>query len=92
MVNACFCCVRFCFFHTKPRDWLGECLRNDLFWVEWNVKPKLNQSIVFLSSTVGGRYFFHGCLSVVNKIIFKNVFVDFHEILVIGNCRREMSY
>ena len=27
----CFCCVRFCFFYTKPRDWLGECLRSDLF-------------------------------------------------------------
>jgi len=29
------------FFHTKPRDWLGERLRNDLFCVEWDVKPKL---------------------------------------------------
>ena len=26
------------FFHAKPRDWLGECLRNNLFCVEWNVK------------------------------------------------------
>ena len=24
LANACFCCVRFCFFHTKPRNWLGE--------------------------------------------------------------------
>ena len=24
LVNAYFCCVRFSFFHTKPRDWLGE--------------------------------------------------------------------
>ena len=24
---------------TKPRDWLGECLRNDLFCVEWYVQP-----------------------------------------------------
>ena len=24
LVNACFCCVRFSFFHTSPRDWLGE--------------------------------------------------------------------
>ena len=23
LVNACSCCVRFSFFHTKPRDWLG---------------------------------------------------------------------
>jgi len=27
------------FFHTKPRDWLGGHLRNDLFRVEWDVKP-----------------------------------------------------
>ena len=26
------------FFRTKPRDWLGERLRNDLFCVEWDVK------------------------------------------------------
>jgi len=25
-------------FHTKPRDWIGECVRNDLFCVEWDVK------------------------------------------------------
>ena len=24
LVNAWFCCVKFSFFHTKPRDWLGE--------------------------------------------------------------------
>ena len=24
LANACFCCVRFSFFHTKPRDCLGE--------------------------------------------------------------------
>ena len=24
MANAYFCCVRFSFFHTRPRDWLGE--------------------------------------------------------------------
>jgi len=37
----------FCF-HTKPRDWLGERLRNDLFCVQWDVKPQLNQSIINL--------------------------------------------
>jgi len=26
---------------------LGECLRNDLFCVEWDVKPQLNQSSQF---------------------------------------------
>jgi len=39
VVKVCFCCVRFRFFHTKPRDGLGEHLRNDLFCVEWDVKP-----------------------------------------------------
>jgi len=37
-VNVCFCCVRCCFPHTKPRDWLGERLRNNPFCVERNVK------------------------------------------------------
>jgi len=32
------------FFHTKPRDWFRERLQNDLFSVEWDVKPQLNQS------------------------------------------------
>jgi len=27
------------FFHTKPRDWLGEHLQNDLFCVAWDIKP-----------------------------------------------------
>jgi len=30
-------------FHTKPRDWLGERLRNDLFCVEWDIKLQLSQ-------------------------------------------------
>jgi len=29
-------------FPCKPRDWLGDCLRNDLFCVESDVKPQLN--------------------------------------------------
>jgi len=33
------------FFHTKPRDWLGEHLRNDPFCVEWDVKPQLDQRV-----------------------------------------------
>jgi len=28
-----------------PRDWLGERLRNDLFCVEWDVKPQLNDVV-----------------------------------------------
>jgi len=45
LVNVCFCCVRFSFFHTKSRDWLGERLQNDLVCVEWNGKPQLSQSV-----------------------------------------------
>jgi len=32
-------------FHTKPRDWLGSRLRNELHCVECDVKPQLNQWI-----------------------------------------------
>jgi len=32
------------FFRTKPRTGLGKRLQNDLFCVEWDVKPQLNQS------------------------------------------------
>jgi len=39
------------FFHTKPRDWLGERLRNDIFCVEWDVKPSLTQSINHLENS-----------------------------------------
>jgi len=39
-----FVVLRFVF-HTKPRDWLGERLRNDVFCVEWDVKPQLSKSI-----------------------------------------------
>jgi len=45
LVNECFCCVWFIFVHTKPRDWLGKRLRNDLFCVECDLKPHLSQSI-----------------------------------------------
>jgi len=38
-------CVRFSFSHAKPRDWLGKRLRNDLFCVEWDVKPQLGQAV-----------------------------------------------
>jgi len=32
---------------------LGKRLRNDLFCVEWDVKPQLNQSVNLTSATVG---------------------------------------
>jgi len=46
LMNACFCCVRFCFFpyQAKRLAW-GNVSRNDLFRIEWYVKPQLNQSI-----------------------------------------------
>jgi len=31
-----------------PTDWLGERLRNDLFCIESDVKPQLNQSIIVI--------------------------------------------
>jgi len=38
------CVVLGLVFHTKPRDcMLGERFRNDLFCVEWDVKPQLSQ-------------------------------------------------
>jgi len=40
----CACVVLGLVFHTKPRDWLGERLRNDLFCVERDIKPQLSQS------------------------------------------------
>jgi len=43
---VCFCCVRFSFFSTTPRDWLEEQrLRNDRFCVEWEAKT-LTRSIL----------------------------------------------
>jgi len=32
-------------FPYQPRDLLGKHLRNDLFCVEWDVKPQLSQSL-----------------------------------------------
>ena len=44
-VCVCFCCVRFTFFHTKPRDWLGETSpKGPTLCRGWDVKPQLNQS------------------------------------------------
>jgi len=53
-VNACFCCVGFSF-HTIPSQeiGLGKRLRNDLFGVEWDVKPQLSQ-LNFSFWRVGG--------------------------------------
>jgi len=36
---SAFVVLSFIFFHTKPRNWLEERLRNDLFCVEWDIKP-----------------------------------------------------
>jgi len=44
-VNACFCCVGFSFSVPSQQTGSGKRLRNDLFCVEWHVKPQLDQSI-----------------------------------------------
>ena len=44
LVNACFCCVRFNFLSIWSQETgLEKRLRNDLFCVQWDVKPQLNQ-------------------------------------------------
>ena len=47
VMDACLLLLcLFQFFSTKPRDWLGRTyLRNDIFCVEWYVKPLLSQSV-----------------------------------------------
>ena len=40
LVNACFCCVRFSFFLYRQEIGLRKHLRNNLFCVEWDVKPR----------------------------------------------------
>ena len=52
LVSVCFCCVRFCFSISSQEIGLGERLWNDLFCVEWNVKPQLNQSTTCESFSV----------------------------------------
>ena len=50
LMNVCFCCVRFSFYGTKPRDWLRRThLRNDPFCVKWIVKSRLNEFCRLLS-------------------------------------------
>jgi len=42
LMNVCFCCVRYSFYGTKPRDWLRRThFRNDPFSVKWIVKSRL---------------------------------------------------
>ena len=44
LVNVCFCCVRFSFsIPSKGLAW--GCFLNDLFCVEWGIKPQLSQSV-----------------------------------------------
>jgi len=43
-----FVVLGFVFFCAKPRDWLGEHLQNDLFCVEWDVKPQPVTSTVLM--------------------------------------------
>jgi len=46
LVNACFCCVTFGFSMPSQEIGLRKRLRNDLFCVEWDVKPPLSQWMV----------------------------------------------
>jgi len=47
LVNACCCCVRFGFFAVPSQETgLAKLLRNGLFYVEWDAKPRPNQSTV----------------------------------------------
>ena len=45
-MNACFYCARFVFSSITSEEIIsGKLLRNDLFCVEWDVKPQLSQSV-----------------------------------------------
>ena len=44
LANACFCCVGFSFYIPNQEIGLRKRLQNDLFCVEWDVKPQLSQS------------------------------------------------
>ena len=44
LVNAWFCCVKFSFSIPSQEIGLEKRPRNDLFCVEWVIKPQLNQS------------------------------------------------
>ena len=46
LLNACICCVRFSSFsilHQEIGFW--KRLQNDLFCIDWGVKPQLNQAV-----------------------------------------------
>jgi len=45
IMHVCFCCVCFSFSLLSQEIGWEERLRNDLFCVEWVVKPQLNQSL-----------------------------------------------
>ena len=43
-MHACFCCVSFSFPVLSQEIGWEERLRNDLFGIDWDVKPQFNQS------------------------------------------------
>jgi len=51
-MRVCFCCVCFRFSVLSQEIGWEERLRNDLFCVTWDVKPKHNQSILVIPSVV----------------------------------------
>jgi len=48
-MRVCFGCVCFSFSLIRQEIYWEECLQNDLFFVGWDVKPKLNRSCSFES-------------------------------------------
>ena len=49
----CFCCVRFSFFHIKQEIGMGKRFRDDLFCVEWDIKPQVNQQSISEGQALG---------------------------------------
>ena len=45
-MNVCFCCVRFSFFSTKPRDWLERMSLKSPIFDEWDIKPLLKVKVL----------------------------------------------
>jgi len=74
LVNARFCCVRFSLFSIPSQD-IWKRVRNDLFCVEWDVKPQLNQSI-HQSIYRGVLYFVH---ALTDAVTFFRPFYDRHD-------------
>ena len=56
LLNACFCCGRFSFFHAKPRDWLGVTSPKWPILCRVGRKIQLNQSVSYNCFSVTVTY------------------------------------